>query len=90
MSVDSEEECSTKMSRIFEFLGTCLSDGRFPYTSWSPHPVHKRGWVDGFSYPVCDISDILFPGTRETATIVVVLGIKCSSWIGGIKEDIDT
>ena len=90
MFVDSEEECSTKVSSIFEFLGTCLSDGRFSNTSRSPHPIHRRGWVDGFGDPICDVSDILFPSTWEATAIVMVLRIKSSSFIGSIKEDIDT
>ena len=90
MFVDGEEKCSAEVSSSFEFLGTCLSDGRFPDTSRSPHPVHRRGSVGRFGYPICDIRYILFPSTREAAAIIMVLRIECSSWIGGFIEDIDT
>jgi len=79
---------TVKKNAAPRFLGTCLSDGRLANTSWSPHSVHRQGWVGGFGHPICDISDILFPSTREAAAIVMVLSIKCSSWVRGIIEDI--
>ena len=78
------------MSSFLQFLSTRLSNGWFPNSSWTPHPVHWWGRVDRLSYPIRDVSNVLFSSTREATPIVVLWWVKCCSRTGGITEDIDT